>query len=51
MPHEPEQFEAERAALRRRQIAGLLLLALLVLAFTVWRARHGLFPPGWWRIW
>jgi hypothetical protein len=36
--------------LRRRQIAGLLLLALAVLALAVARARWGdLFPPGWWR--
>jgi hypothetical protein len=36
--------------LRQRQIAGLLLLALVVLIVAVVRARHGdLFPPGWWR--
>ena len=33
-----------------RQIAGLLLLALAVLAVALVRAHHGdLFPRGWWR--
>jgi hypothetical protein len=41
--------------LRQRQIAGLLLLALVVLIVAVVRTRlhHGgwgeLFPRGWWR--
>ena len=38
------------AQLQRRQIAGLLFLALLVLIVAALRARHGdLFPHGWWR--
>lgn len=36
--------------LRKRQIAGLLLLALVVLIVAVARAHIGdLFPRGWWR--
>lgn len=36
--------------LRRRQIAGLLLLALIVFVLALVRAHRGdLFPPGWWR--
>jgi hypothetical protein len=36
--------------LRQRQIAGLLLLALVVLIAAVLRAHRGeLLPPGWWR--
>jgi hypothetical protein len=37
---------------RRRQVRGLVLLALGAIAFGVWRA--GLaraFTPGWWRVW
>jgi hypothetical protein len=36
--------------LRKRQIAGLLLLALAVLIVVLARSYHGdLFPRGWWR--
>jgi hypothetical protein len=36
--------------LRKRQIAGLLLLAVVVLIAAVARAHWGdLFPRGWWR--
>lgn len=46
MPNSQEAHE------RRRQVRGLLLLALAALAFSVWRAAlHGLFGPGWWRLW
>jgi hypothetical protein len=37
---------------RRRQVAGLLLIALMILLASLWRA--GLltvFPRGWWRLW
>jgi hypothetical protein len=38
------------AQLRRRQVYGILLLAVLILAFTLFRADwHALFPTGWWR--
>jgi ferric-dicitrate binding protein FerR (iron transport regulator) len=35
---------------RRRQIRGLLLLAAVVLLFSLFRAHH-VFNPGWWRLW
>ncbi len=38
--------------LRRRQAIGLLWLALLVFAFSAWRAGvHGIFLPRWWHLW
>jgi hypothetical protein len=41
---------ARDTQLRRRQIAGLLLLAIFVLIVAVLRAHRGeLLPPGWWR--
>ena len=37
---------------RRRQLRGLILLAIAVIAFTVLRAgMHRVFTPGWWRLW
>jgi hypothetical protein len=37
---------------RRRQVAGLLLMALIILVASVWRAGLGsMFPRGWWRLW
>ncbi len=35
---------------RRRQIRGSLLLAGVVLIFSLLRAHH-VFNPGWWRLW
>lgn len=38
------------ASLRRRQVAGILLIAAAILVFALLRADwHGIFPPGWWR--
>ena len=38
--------------LRKRQVYGLLIAAMILLLFGVARASmHDLFPPGWWRIW
>ena len=35
---------------RRMQVRGLLLLAVAILLFSVWRAGvHNVFTPGWWR--
>ena len=35
---------------RRQQILGIVLIAVLILAFTLYRADwHNLFPRGWWR--
>jgi len=37
---------------RRRQIRGLLLLAVVVLVFSLYRAGlHNVFTRGWWRLW
>jgi hypothetical protein len=37
---------------RHRQLRGLLMLALIVLAFSIARAGLGrVFPHGWWRLW
>jgi len=42
----------EERALRRRQVTGLLWVALAVLLFTALRAGwHAIFLPGWWRLW
>ena len=42
----PEQLE------RRRQVRGLLLLAVAAILFAILRAgRHNVFTPGWWRLW
>ena len=37
---------------RRRQLRGLMLLAVAVLLFSIFRKGiHIVFPPGWWRLW
>ena len=37
---------------RRMQVRGMLLLAVVVLVFSVWRAGvHRVFTVGWWRLW
>ena len=43
----PEQARQHE---RRRQIRGLLLLAAVVLTFSLLRA-HNVFTSGWWRLW
>ena len=44
MPADPE--------LRKRQIYGLLVVAVLLLLAGLGRsAWRDLFPPGWWRVW
>jgi hypothetical protein len=38
--------------LRKRQVYGLLIIALVLLAAGIARSSmRDLFPPGWWRIW
>ena len=38
--------------LRKRQIYGLLVVAVLLLLVSLGRSSmHDLFPPGWWRVW
>jgi hypothetical protein len=46
-----EPSTAERSE-RRRQVRGLLLLALAAIAFAILRAGvHRVFTIGWWRLW
>jgi hypothetical protein len=51
--HAAERTAAERShTLFRRQVAGLLILAALVLVVALLRSNvHDLLPPGWWRLW
>jgi hypothetical protein len=46
----PEEIE------RRRQVRGLLMLAVVAILFAIVRAMwhggmHSVFPQGWWRVW
>jgi hypothetical protein len=55
-PTAPKQTALEltllRQAERRRQIRGLLLLAAVILIFSLLRSGlHNVFTPGWWRLW
>jgi hypothetical protein len=55
-PTAPKQTAHEltllRHAERRRQIRGLLLLAAVILIFSLLRSGlHHVFTPGWWRLW
>ena len=44
--------DAAKRQERRRQIRGLLVLALAVLTFSLLRTGlHNVFTPGWWRGW
>jgi hypothetical protein len=44
--------EAGERLERRRQVRGLLVLAIAVLIFSVLRAGvHRVFGVGWWRLW
>ena len=44
------EVDTVAAQYRRRQILGLLLLAVVILAGALYRAdTRILFPPGWWR--
>jgi hypothetical protein len=37
---------------RRRQALGLVLVAIAIAAYSLWRAgSRNVFPPGWWRVW
>ena len=48
---DPEPSAAERIE-RRRQVRGLLLLAIVAIVFAILRAGvHRVFTVGWWRIW
>jgi hypothetical protein len=48
----PPTFPTNATRERRRQIRGLLLLALAAILFAILRAGpHRVFTPGWWRLW
>jgi hypothetical protein len=48
--HGSIRSQAGGERLLRRQIVGILLIAAVILVFTLLRARwHDLFPQGWWR--
>jgi len=47
-----ERLTAAYAQERKRQVRGLVLLALAVLLFGILRKGiHIVFPAGWWRLW
>lgn len=48
-----EKLTHRKTIERRRQVRGLLLLALAVLVFSLLRAglHHVFTPAGWWRLW
>jgi hypothetical protein len=49
---QPDSKNQAEATERRRQVCGLLLLAALVIVFSVLRAGvHNVFTRGWWRLW
>ena len=50
---EAGKLTRSRSLERRRQVRGLLLLALAVLIFSLLRAglHHVFTPAGWWRLW
>ena len=55
-PHtsNPREAKSPDAAeqLKRRQLRGLLLLALAAIIFAILRAGgHRVFTAGWWRLW
>ncbi len=44
--------EASAQHERRRQLRGLLLLALAIILLTILRAGpHRIFPHAWWHVW
>jgi len=43
--------EAQTRVFRRNQAIGLVLVALAILVFWLFRTNLGwIFPPGWWRL-
>ncbi len=47
----PQKTLAEQIE-RRRQVRGLLLLAIAAIVFAILRANpHNVFTHGWWRLW
>jgi len=51
-PREAKSSDAAEQLVRRRQLRGLLLLALAAILFAILRAGvHRVFTAGWWRLW
>jgi hypothetical protein len=51
-PREAKPPDAAEHLERRRQVRGLLLLALAAIVFAILRAGvHRVFTVGWWRLW
>ena len=49
---QPDSKEQAEGTERRRQVRGLLLLALAAIVFGILRAGvHNVFTRGWWRLW
>jgi hypothetical protein len=41
-----------RHSLARRQAAGILIVIVVIVILSIWRAGlASVFPVGWWRIW
>jgi hypothetical protein len=53
MPARNTQLQKQRKIHeRRRQLRSLLVIALVVLLFSLYRAGlHNVFTPGWWHLW
>jgi ferric-dicitrate binding protein FerR (iron transport regulator) len=54
LPEDPQSVSAATPEQRerRRQVRGLLLLALAAIVFAILRAGvHRVFTTGWWRLW
>jgi len=53
MPTRNVQLQQQRKIHeRRRQLRSLLVIALAVLIFSLYRAGlHNVFTQGWWRLW
>jgi hypothetical protein len=52
MSQPPAPSTARRQTERRRQIRGLLFVAIVILIFSLLRAgTHTIFTSGWWRLW
>lgn len=49
---DPQHIPLREAGERRRQLRGLLLLAVAAIAFILLRYGLGqVLTPGWWRLW
>ncbi len=51
-PRKVKSSDSSEQLERRRQVRGLLLLALAAIVFAILRAGlHNVFTVGWWRLW